>query len=187
MRLAERGTLGDMRQWSISVVAGGWVLYLLCLGAEGQGQRSSESTRHPRENCVDTSAILDVTSERMTFDQQTHTFTFDGKVRVHRCDMIMTCDRLHVVNNVKGEQVERVTAIGNVHVQRGARHVTAERAEFSPMEQRLVLTGNPRAWDTQEQQEMTGEEMIVSLHDENMVVKQARVLFRPRKVVSKVP
>ena len=176
-----------MQQWLTPFVAGGCLLYLLCLGVIAQGQRPSESTKLSRENCVDTSAILDITSERMTFNQQTHTFTFDGNVRVYRCDMIMTCDRLHVVNNVKGEQVERVTAIGNVHVQRGARHVVAERAEFSPMEQRLVLTGNPRAWDTQEQQEMTGEEMIVSLHDENMVVKQARVLFRPRKVVSKVP
>jgi hypothetical protein len=83
--------------------------------------------------------------------------------------------------------VAQVTALGDVHFQRGTRHVIAERAEFFPAEQRLVLTGNPRAWDTQEQQEMTGEEMIVFLHDENMLVKRARVLFRPRKVVSKVP
>ena len=87
----------------------------------------------------------------------------------------------------KGEHVERITAIGNVHFQRGARHVLAEQAEFFPAEQRLVLTGNPRAWDSQEQQEMTGEEIIVFLQEENMVVKRARVLFHPRKVISKVP
>jgi hypothetical protein len=58
---------------------------------------------------------------------------------------------------------------------------------FAPAEQRLVLTGNPRAWDTYEQQEMAGEEMTVFLHDEHMLVKRARVLFHPRKVVSKVP
>jgi lipopolysaccharide export system protein LptA len=176
-----------MRQWCTLFVAGGCLLYLLCFCAAGQGQRLGEKTKLSRENCVDTSAILEVTSERMTFDQQTRTFTFDGKVRVHRCDMIMTCDRLHVVNDAKGEQVERVTAVGDVHFQRGTRHVIAERAEFSPAEQRLVLTGTPRAWDTQEQQEMTGEEMIVFLHDENMLVKRARALFHPRKVVSKVP
>jgi lipopolysaccharide transport protein LptA len=176
-----------MRQWFTPLVAGGCLLYLLCLGAFGQGQRPSETPKLSRDNCADPNAILDVTSERMTFDQQTHTFTFDGKVRVHHCDMVITCNRLHVVNDAKGEHVVQVTALGDVHFQRGARHVIAERAEFSPAEQRLVLTGNPRAWDTQEQQEMTGEEMIVFLHDENMLVKRARVLFRPRKVVSKVP
>jgi lipopolysaccharide transport protein LptA len=176
-----------MRQWFAPLVAGGCLLYLLCLDVVGQGQQPRETTKLSRENCGGPSAILDVTSERMTFDQQTRTFTFDGKVRAHHCDMVMTCDRLHVVNDAKGEQVAQVTAIGNVHFQRGTRHVIAERAEFSPAEQRLVLTGTPRAWDTQAQQEMTGEEMIVFLHDENMLVKRARVLFQPRKVVSKVP
>jgi lipopolysaccharide export system protein LptA len=63
----------------------------------------------------------------------------------------------------------------------------AEQAEFFPAEQRLVLTGTPRAWDSQEQQEMTGEEITVFLQEGNMVVKRARVLFHPRRVLSKKP
>jgi lipopolysaccharide transport protein LptA len=175
-----------MRQWVVVLMLGGWLLYLMCLGAVGQGPRS-ESTKLPRTDCSNTNAVLDVASERMTFDQRTRTFTFEEKVRVHRCDMTMSCDRLHVINDVKGEHVERITAIGNVHFQRGTRHVLAEQAEFFPAEQRLVLTGTPRAWDSQEQQEMTGEEIIVFLHEENMLVKRARVLFHPRKVISKGP
>lgn len=177
---------GVMRLWIAPFVLGWWVLCFLCLVVSGQGQRL-DSTQPSRESCDATNARLDVTSERMTFDQRTHTFTFEEKVRVLRCDMVMTCDRLHVLNDIKGEHVERVTAIGNVHFQRGARHVLAERAEFFPSDQRLVLTGNPRAWDTQEKQEMTGDEIIVFLHDENILVKRARVLFSPRKVISKVP
>jgi lipopolysaccharide transport protein LptA len=175
-----------MRSQVASLMLGGWLLSLICPGVVAQGQHS-EPTKLPHEDCSDTRAILDVTSERMLFDQQTRTFTFEEKVRVHRCDMIMSCDRLHVINDVKGEHIERITAIGNVHFQRGTQHVIAERAEFFPAEQRLMLTGNPRAWDTQEQQEMTGEEISVFLQRENMVVKRARVLFHPRKVLSKVP
>ena len=175
-----------MRSRVVSLMLWGWLLYLICPGIAAQGQHS-EPAKLPREDCSDTNAVLDVTSERMLFDQQTRTFTFEEKVRVHRCDVIMSCDRLHVINDVKGEHVERITAIGNVHFQRGTRHVLAERAEFFLAEQRLILTGNPRAWDTQEQQEMQGEEIIVFLQRENMVVKRARVLFHPRKVLSKVP
>lgn len=165
---------------------GGWLVCVSWLGVAAQGQRP-EPTKPSREDCSDTNAMLDVVSERMTFDQRTRTFTFEEKVRVQRCDMNMSCDRLHVINDVKGENVERITALGNVHFQRGTRHVVAERAEFFPAEQRLVLTGAPRAWDTKEQQEMTGEEIVVFLQGENMVIKRARVLFHPRKVISKAP
>ena len=175
-----------MRVRVVSLVLGGWLLSLVCLEVVAQG-RQSNSPKLPPEDCSGARAILDVTSERMLFDQQTRTFTFEEKVRVHRCDMTMSCDRLHVINDVKGEHIERITAIGSVHFQRGTQHVLAERAEFFLAEQRLILTGNPRAWDTQEQQEMTGEEISVFLQKENMVVKRARVLFHPRKVLSKIP
>jgi lipopolysaccharide transport protein LptA len=175
-----------MRSQVVHLVLGAWLLSLICLGVTAEGQPSGP-TKLPREDCSDTSAVLDVTSEHMLFDQQTRTFTFEEKVRVRRCDMIMSCDRLHVINDVKGEHIERITAIGNVYFQRGTQHVLAERAEFFPAEQRLMLTGNARAWDTQEQQEMTGEEIMVSLQRENIIVKRARVLFHPRKLLSKVP
>jgi hypothetical protein len=41
--------------------------------------------------------------------------------------------------------------------------------------------------DSQEQQEMMGEEIIVFPHEENMLVKSARYCFILVKVISKVP
>jgi lipopolysaccharide transport protein LptA len=175
-----------MRQWISILLLGGWLFSFMCLKATGQG-RQSETTELFRTDCSSTNAMLDIKSERMTFDQRTHTFTFEEKVRVHRCDMTISSDRLHVISDVKGENIERVTAMGNVHFEHGTRHILAEQAEFFPAEQRLVLTGAPRAWDVQEQQEMTGEEITVFLQERNMIVKRARVLFHPRKVISTAP
>jgi len=159
---------------------------LLCLRASAQEQQRGLEKLLP-SGCQGADAVLDITSERMTFDQRTRIFVFEEKVQARRCAMTMTCDRLQVTNNAKDEQVERLLATGNVHVQQGTRHVVAERAEYFAAEQRLVLTGNPRAWDTQEQRELTGEEITVFLQSEDIIVKRARVLFRPRTSVSKRP
>jgi lipopolysaccharide export system protein LptA len=139
------------------------------------------------QDCQGEAAILDITASRMTFDQKTHTFLFEEKVQIHRCGTTVLCDRLQVTNDAETEEVERIIAMGNVRVQQGARHIVAERAEYFPTEQRLVFTGNPRAWDTQEQHEITGEEIVVFLAQEHVKVKRARVLFHPRTSTTKAP
>lgn len=174
-----------LRRWVISLIMGGTLLWP---GVNGHGQVQQKSGRNllPKD-CQGPVAALNVTSERMTFDHRIQTFIFEEKVRVDRCEMTIVCDHLQVTNDARGENVERIIATGNVHFQQGTRHVMAERAEYFAVEQRLVLTGHPRAWDTQEGNEMVGEEIVIFLQDEKMVVKQARVLFHPRKTTSKTP
>jgi lipopolysaccharide export system protein LptA len=123
----------------------------------------------------------------MTFDSQAHTFIFEDNVQVRRCQMTMRCDRLSITQDAAGERVMRIVATGNVHVQQGERQVKAERAEYIDAEQKLVLTGNPRAWNTQEQNELTGEEIVVLLQQEKLLVKHPRVLFHPRQKSSQTP
>jgi len=171
-----------MRRWLQLLLLVGSVWWASAHGY-GQGQAQSPDKLLAGE-CQGPGAALDVVAERMTFDQRTRTFTFEEKVQVRRCAMTITCERLHVTNDAKGENVEHITATGNVHVQQGARHITAERAEYFPSEQRLVFTGSPRAWDTQEQREMTGEEIVVFLQSENVLVKRAHVIFQPRSTPS---
>jgi lipopolysaccharide export system protein LptA len=131
--------------------------------------------------------MLDITAERMTFDQRTRTFLFEQNVHIRRCDMLIWCDRLEVINSAEAGEVERILATGNVRVQRGAQHVRAGRAEYFAADERLVLTGNPRAWDTEEQHEVSGDEIVVFLPQDNIVVKRARALFHPRRVTSREP
>lgn len=171
-----------------------WLILCMLVGGVGSGGASGYAQGQAQRpdkllasECQGAKAALDVTSERMTFDQRTQTFTFEEKVHVRRCAMTMNCDRLHVTNDAKGENVEHITATGNVHVQQGTQHVTAERAEYFPAEQRLVFMGNPRAWDTQEQRELTGEEITVFLNSEKVLVKRAHVVFQSSNPPVNVP
>lgn len=136
------------------------------------------------EDCEGPGQTLDVKAERMTFDRQTQTFLFRERVRVQRCDMTILCDKLRVFNDAAGERVERILATGNVRFRQGARRITAERAEYFDTEQKIILTGQPRAWDTVEKNELSGEEIVLFLEEDKLFVKQAHVRFHPRQQTS---
>ncbi len=137
------------------------------------------------EDCEGPGQTLDVKAERMTFDRQTQTFLFRERVRVQRCDMTILCDKLRVFNDAAGERVERILATGNVRFHQGARRITAERAEYFDTEQKIILTGQPKAWDTVEKNELSGEEIVLFLEEDKLFVKQAHVRFHPRQQAAK--
>jgi lipopolysaccharide export system protein LptA len=173
-------------RWIAPVVL---VMALLCLEERGysQGLQGTLEKLPTPKGCEGDLATMDVSSARMTFDSKTRTFIFEEKVRVLRCTMVILCDRLQVVNDASDKNIERITATGNVHFDQGDRSGTADRADYFESEQKLVLTGNPRVWDTQEHNELTGEEIVVMLQEEKVFVKRARVLFHPRKTSLKTP
>ena len=166
------------RPWTVYLSI--FVLAAFCLGAAPKKETRRNPLNASVGECKGAGQTLDVTADRMTFDSKTHAFVFESNVRVVRCDLTMTCDHLRVVNDATGDRVERILATGHVRLRQGARRVEAERAEYFDAEQKLVLTGNPKAWDPTEQNELTGDEMQIFLDTERLVVKQARVLFRPR-------
>ena len=158
-------------------------LVLLCLGASPTPSDRSErrGVGLPMSDCEGPGQALDIESEQMTFDSKSHTFVFERNVTVRRCDMTLKCNRLRVINTADGKGVERIIATGNVQIEQGTRQARADKAEYFDAEQKLVLTGQPRAWDTEDQNELTGDVMEVFLATEKLEVKRARVLFHPRR------
>lgn len=175
-----------MSGWIAPVVI---VIVLMCLGerSDSQSLQGALEKLPIQKGCEGNLGILDVSSARMTFDSKTRTFIFEEKVRILRCTMVIICDRLQVINDAGDKNVDRIIATGNVHFNQGNRSGTADRADYFESEQKLVLTGNPRVWDTPERNELTGEEIVVMLQEEKMFVKQAHVLFHPRKSSRKTP
>ena len=171
--------------WWIMPVATGMIL--ICLSGRGysQGLQGTLEKLPLQKDCAGDPTTLDVSSERMTFDSKTRIFVFEEKVRILRCTMTIVCDRLQVINDASQRNIEQIIATGNVRFQQGNRSAVADYFES---EQKLVLTGgNPRVWDTQEHDELTGEEIVLLLQEEKVLVKQARVLFHPRKTSLKTP
>jgi len=173
--------------WIMPVMMG---IVFICLSGRGhsQGLQGTLEKLPIQKDCEGDPTTLDVSSERMTFDSKTRIFIFEEKVRILRCTMTIICDRLQVINDASERNIERIIATGNVRFQQGMRFAVAERADYFESEQKLVLTGgNPRVWDMQERDELTGEEIVLLLQEEKVLVKQARVLFHPRKTSLKKP
>lgn len=164
-------------------------LLLMCTGSQSyaQGGAGALDKLPTLKGCEGKAATFDVTSERMTFESKTRTFIFENKVRVLRCAMTILSDRLQVINDASEKNVERIIATGHVQFQQGNRAATAERADYFEAQQRLVLTGNPRVWDTEARDEVRGEEIVLLLQEEKVLVKQPHVLFHPRKTPVKTP
>jgi lipopolysaccharide export system protein LptA len=180
--------LGARTSWWIIFVV--MIIFLICFsvgGSYGQTLPDTLEKLPAQKGCEGNAAMLNVSATRMTFDSKTRTFIFEEKVRVLRCTMAIACDRLQVINGASEKNIERIIATGNVQFEQGTRSGVAERADYFEAEQKLVLTGNPRIWDTQEHNELTGEEIVVLLQNEKVLVKQARVLFHPRKTPIKAP
>jgi len=174
--------------WWIMPVVAGMVLISLSGRGYSQGLQGTLEKLPLQKACAGDPTTLDVSSERMTFDSKTRIFVFEEKVRILRCTMTIVCDRLQVINDASQRNIEQIIATGNVRFQQGNRSAVAERADYFESEQKLVLTGgNPRVWDTQEHDELTGEEIVLLLQEEKVFVKQARVLFHPRKTSLKTP
>lgn len=168
-----------------------FVLTLCCLGVShniyGQNVQGPLEKFPTQKGCEGHATTLDVSSERMTFDSKSRSFIFEEKVRVVRCAMTITCEHLQVIRSEKGNAFERIIATQNVHFQQGTRSGVADRADYFEVDQKLILTGNPRVWDTQERNELVGDEIVVMLQEERVLVKRARVLFHPRKATQKLP
>lgn len=162
---------------------------LICLNERSysQGLQSTMEKLPTPKGCEGNATTLDVSSTRMTFDSKTRIFTFEEKVRILRCTMVIVCDRLQVMSGANEQNIDRIIATGNVQFEQGNRAGVAERADYFESEQKLVLTGHPRIWDKEEHNELTGEEIVVLLQNEKVFVKQARVLFHPRKTPIKTP
>ncbi len=173
--------------WWVMPVVMGIVLIYLSRSGYGQGLQGTLEKLPTQKGCEGGPTTLDVSSERMTFDSKTRIFVFEEKVRIVRCTMTIVCDRLQVMNDTNERNIEQIIATGNVRFQQGKRSAVAERADYFESEQKLVLTGKPRVWDTQEHDELTGEEIVLLLQEEKVLVKQARVLFHPRKTSLKTP
>ena len=154
------------------------VLVVVCTTVAAQLQAAKPADSE-LSDCEGAEATLDVTSERMTFDRDTQTFIFEEKVRVKRCDLVIDCDRLQVVRYADESGIKHIIATGNVRFRDGTRHAVADRADYYDAEQKLVLVGNPRAWDTDKQNELSGEEIIIFLEEDRILVSGAHVRFHP--------
>ena len=129
---------------------------------------------------------ISVTSDRMVSSQKENKIFFYGNVVAVRGDLTIRSDELEVYNGKEGKGTEKITARGNVVIDSKERHATGEEAVYYDVTQRIILTGNPKAWE--EKNEITGDEMIFLIEEDKFIVKggedkgkQINLIFHPKE------
>jgi len=133
----------------------------------------------------DRSQPLTIDADKMERFGKEGLVIFTGNVIARQDNSVQYADRMEVYLDEKGDRVLRTISTGAVRIiTKDCRTATARRAEYSDLEQRVVLLGNARVW--QEDNLVSGETITIYLAQDRSVVeggKQERVkaVFYPKR------
>ena len=142
---------------------------LLIAAAPGPAVREKEN----REPIV-------VTSDRMEADELGNTVTFVGNVTLKKETMLLTADRLVVYYDPIDKAVREIEAQDNVVVRQEGRVALANKAVYYSKEEKIVLTGEPRIIENENQ--LGGERITLFMRSERSIVEGGTVLLYQDKV-----
>ena len=155
-------------------------------GATGQRRPAAPGTETPAAGKSDDKGQpVTVDADKMERFGKESLVIFTGNVVARQNNSVQYADRMEVYLDEKGDRILRTVSTGGVRIiTSDCRTGTARRAEYSDLEQRVVLIGNARVW--QEDNVVSGETITIFLSQDRSVVqggKQERVkaVFYPRE------
>lgn len=146
-----------------------------------------------------------ITSQSLTFRNQDNTAVFEGKVVMTKGAFVMHADHMTIyfdggsspntTTAAKGttkaapsskaatpdlpafgnRAVSLIDASGNVLMQQGAKRAKSKKAMYYQRDEKLVLTGEPEAWE--EGYRVTGTKMTMLLKEDRSIVEGSRVII----------
>jgi outer membrane protein assembly factor BamD len=118
---------------------------------------------------VDKNQPIDITSDQVEALWKENLIIFRGNVIARQKDIVIYADSLEAVTSEDGKGIERVTAGGNVKIQQGLRVARCEKAIFYNLEQKVVLTGDPKV--SEGKNIVSGDEIIFDIDKNRVEVK----------------
>jgi lipopolysaccharide export system protein LptA len=133
-----------------------------------------------------------ITSKKMTVRNQENQAIFEGTVVLTRGTLVVYSDRMVVLFQSQGTEaasspnstpskgtdgvpavssrsVSRIEATGHVKIENGNSNATCEKAVYFTDEEKIVLTGDPVAWERGTR--VSGKQITVYLTEERSVVE----------------
>ncbi len=122
-----------------------------------------------------------ITSRRMEADKLGDKVTFTGDVVLKKEGMTVNSDSMVVFYDVPTKDIREIEAFGNVVVRKEGRIALSDRASYNSREEKIVLTGNARIIEGENQ--LGGERITLFMRDDRSIVEGGKVLFYQDKQV----
>lgn len=169
-----------------------WIALLLFAAPLLAAQTQATAPRTPAEP-------IRITAQKMEVKTEQNVILFEGNVVVVQGEVTLTSDKLRIVTRRSGappagtpaagdrdQKIEEMVATGNVHFrqffpqQKVERFATGQRAHYRDDEGKLVLTGEPKAWENDNL--VTGKTMTFFTRENVFLVDgQVKVVFYPEQ------
>ncbi|MBI5183671.1 MAG: lipopolysaccharide transport periplasmic protein LptA [Nitrospinae bacterium] len=122
-----------------------------------------------------------IVSDRMISERKNNKITFIGNVVAKRGDMTVYSKVLEIYNDMEGK--DRIIARDDVRIEQDGKYAIGQEAIFYEEEQKIVLTGNPKAWEDKNM--ITGAEMIFFINKDESIVngsekRKVKLTFYPK-------
>ena len=166
------------------------LLSLLPVATLTAAQAAVETASHDASDQLGTTVV----SQKMTFKNQESQAVFDGAVVLTRGTLVVYSDRMVVSfrnqdadqkkpaeqakgqvtpakgpDTVSNRAVTQIEAIGRVKIERDAGNATCQKAVYYRDEDKIVLTGDPVAWDKGTR--VSGKRITMFLAEDRTVVE----------------
>ncbi len=136
---------------------------------EKGGAKKGISAEDKEVKPVDKSQPIDITSDKVEAYWKQNLIIFRGNVVARQKDIVIYADSIEAVTIEDGKGIERVTAGGNVKIQQGLRVANCEKAVFYNLDQKMVLTGDPKV--SEGENTVSGDEIIFDIDKNRVDVK----------------
>jgi outer membrane protein assembly factor BamD len=135
-----------------------------------ENQKKGASPGTGEAGWMDQRQPIDITSDQVETYTRENRVIFKGSVIARQQgDIAIYADSIEAIMVNEGKGIERIIASGNVKVQQGRRVASCQRAVFHNLEQKVLLTGDPKVWEGENM--VSGEEIIFDIAQNRVEVK----------------
>jgi len=142
------------------------------------------AAKAPAAKSGDDRAPVTVDADKMERFGKESLVIFSGNVVARQNNSVQYADRMEVYLDEKGDKILRTVSTGSVRIiTHDCRTGTARRAEYTDLDQRMVLTGNARVW--QDDNVVSGESITIYLSQDRSLVQggtqeRVKAVFYPK-------
>ncbi len=165
-------------------LAFGAALVLACVTTAAAQAPRAPAAKAPAAKSSDDRAPVTVDADKMERFGKESLVIFSGNVVARQNNSVQYADRMEVYLDEKGDKILRTVSTGSVRIiTHDCRTGTARRAEYTDLDQRMVLTGNARVW--QDDNVVSGESITIYLSQDRSLVQggtqeRVKAVFYPK-------
>lgn len=116
-----------------------------------------------------------ITASRMEADKLGDTVVFIGDVVLKKESMTLNADYLTVHYDTPAKGIRDIEAYGDVMVKKDGRVALADKAVYYSKEEKIVLTGDPRIMENENQ--LGGDRITLFIRDDRSIVEGGKVII----------